>query len=293
MHRHHASRPGTPMPVHHEALVDPFRVIFSAAIPESQKRETITKGIITKADEKAAGVRPYAVLIKPQQVLGWRYKVVNGRPVLTQFRYLETVEEEVGAFGVEQIEQIRVLEIGRWATYRQQKGKKWALHDEGENTLNETIDGQGGGDVIVGGGGADTLTGGAGIDAFIFSRSDSVLDAMDTITDYRASGGSNGGALDIITLTDVEAVVSPQQPVVMDLNSQANLASAVNFMASSNVVDEGLLVFVWGGDTYAYVEQVGSGTEYVDTDWVIKISGTPFTVGTALDTLGIDGIQAI
>lgn len=157
----------------------------------------------------------------------------------------------------------------------------------------ETIDGQGGGDVIIGGGGADTLTGGAGIDAFIFSRSDSVLDAMDTITDYRASGGSNGGALDIITLTDVEAVVSPQQPVVMDLNSQADLASAVNFMASSNEVDEGLLVFVWGGDTYAYVEHVGSGTEYVETDWVIKISGTPFAVGTYLETLGIDGIQAI
>lgn len=98
--------------------------------------ETITKGIITKADEKAAGVRPYAVLIKPQQVLGWRYKVINGRPVLTQFRYIETVEEEVGTFGVEQIEQIRVLEIGRWATYRRQKGKKWALHEEGENTLN-------------------------------------------------------------------------------------------------------------------------------------------------------------
>lgn len=96
------------------------------------------EGVRTQAEEKAAGVRPYAVLIKPQQVLGWRYKVVNGRPVLTQFRFKETVKEESGAFGVETIEQIRVLEIGKWAVYRKEKGSdKWAVHEKGISTLSE------------------------------------------------------------------------------------------------------------------------------------------------------------
>lgn len=95
------------------------------------------EGIRSIADEKAAGLRPYAVLIKPQQVLGWRHKVVNGRPVLTQFRYKETVTEESGAFGVASIEQIRVLEIGKWTTYRKPEGSKgWEIHEEGVSTLS-------------------------------------------------------------------------------------------------------------------------------------------------------------
>jgi hypothetical protein len=85
----------------------------------------------TAADEMAAGVRPYAVLIHPERVLGWR--VEGGR--LAQLRFSESVEVPDGAYGVEIIEQIRVLEPGLWRLYRK-TGGSWSLYDEGRNTLD-------------------------------------------------------------------------------------------------------------------------------------------------------------
>ncbi|MFD1690662.1 DUF4055 domain-containing protein [Azotobacter chroococcum] len=86
----------------------------------------------TRADEIAAGVRPYAVLIKPEQVLGWRSE--GGQ--LTQVRYIEAVEEPDGE-GVACVQQIRVLELGAWRIYRRpDNGGAWVLHDEGTNSLS-------------------------------------------------------------------------------------------------------------------------------------------------------------
>ncbi|MGY2258126.1 DUF4055 domain-containing protein [Pseudomonas sp. SDO55104_S430] len=97
--------------------------------------------IVTKADEQAAGVRPYVVMIRPQQVIGWRSSTVDGAHVLTQFRYMESVEEDDGTFGTKCIDQIRVLEPGKWSTYRkaesgERKGE-WILYDEGGNSLKQ------------------------------------------------------------------------------------------------------------------------------------------------------------
>lgn len=90
------------------------------------------EGVRTQADEQAAGVRPYAVMVKPEQVLGWRSK--GG--VLTMIRYKEVVEEEDGEFGAKCVEQIRVLEPGSWRIYRKgEKAGEWAVHDEGVTSL--------------------------------------------------------------------------------------------------------------------------------------------------------------
>lgn len=85
----------------------------------------------TAADEEAAGVRPYAVLIHPERVLGWRAD--GGR--LLQVRFTESVEVPDGDFGVKVVEQVRVLQPGLWRTYRKQEGGSWALHDEGSTSL--------------------------------------------------------------------------------------------------------------------------------------------------------------
>lgn len=86
----------------------------------------------TRADERAAGVRPYAVMVKGEQVLGWKSKA----GVLTHVRYIEAVEEEDGEFGVEVVLQIRVLEPGLWRTYRaSSKDAQWAVYDEGVTSL--------------------------------------------------------------------------------------------------------------------------------------------------------------
>jgi hypothetical protein len=94
--------------------------------------------IKTKADEIAAKVRPYVIMIRPQQVIGWRSDSVDGKHVLTQFRYMEAVEEPDGEFGTKIIMQVRLLVPGAWATYREKEsdGKKtWVLYEQGENSL--------------------------------------------------------------------------------------------------------------------------------------------------------------
>lgn len=86
----------------------------------------------TRAAEIAAGVRPYAVIVKPEQVLGWRFS--GG--VLVQIRYKEVVEVADGEFGTKCIDQVRVLEPGIWRTYRvAADGGAWAIHEQGTTSL--------------------------------------------------------------------------------------------------------------------------------------------------------------
>ncbi|WP_442594938.1 beta strand repeat-containing protein [Parapusillimonas sp. JC17] len=154
----------------------------------------------------------------------------------------------------------------------------------------DVIDGGAGADTITGGAGADVLTGGAGVDSFSFVKADSVLGTLDVITDYRAASGANAGAADTITITDLTTVASAANTTVLDYTAQASLAAAVNAAATANVTDVGLTVFLFGGNTYAYVEALGAGNTYVATDWIVEITGTPFAAGTAIAGLGIDGV---
>lgn len=111
--------------------VEFFREGLSHGLCHALIDHSRTEGVRTQAEEIAAGVRPYAVLVKPEQVLGWRAK--GGQ--LTMFRYIEIVEEEDGEFGAKCVEQIRVLEPGAWRTYRKAEKGGWGLHDEGANSL--------------------------------------------------------------------------------------------------------------------------------------------------------------
>lgn len=110
--------------------VDWFRTGLSHGLCHALVEYPRADGVSTLAEEQAAGLRPYAVLIKPEQVLGWR---VEGG-VLTQFRYLEVIEEPKGEFGVESVDQVRVLVPGAWRVYRY-VNSGWALHDEGVTSL--------------------------------------------------------------------------------------------------------------------------------------------------------------
>jgi Ca2+-binding RTX toxin-like protein len=143
-----------------------------------------------------------------------------------------------------------------------------------------------GADTISGSTGIDTLTGGAGIDTFTFNAGNrSTLASTDTITDYRAAGA---GA-DIITISDITTVASNIN-TVMDLSAAGGLAAALNILANAATTNNGLGVFIWGGNTYAYIETTGATITYVAGDTVIKLGGTPFTAGTSIVGLGIDGV---
>lgn len=100
-------------------------------------------GLRTKAEENAAGVRPYFVHIHAQSILGWRAERINGVLTLTQLRFLEVVSVPDGDFGETEIEQVRVLYIGGWQVWRESEkadasGKKdWVLHSEGRTSLQK------------------------------------------------------------------------------------------------------------------------------------------------------------
>lgn len=89
----------------------------------------------TQADSIASGARPYWVLIKHDQVLGWRSERVNGSERLTMLRIMESVTVDDGDWGAKDIEQVRVLRPGIWELYRKNEKGEFVLHDEGTTTL--------------------------------------------------------------------------------------------------------------------------------------------------------------
>ena len=151
----------------------------------------------------------------------------------------------------------------------------------------DTIDGGAGADVIVGGGGADSLTGGAGADSFFFLKGHTNKAALATITDYTYAVG--GTSNDKLIIGDVAAAVGTVTKV-QDLSAQATLNEAFDAAALGNTVDNGLIVFIHGGNTYAYVEATGANSTYTAGDFAVKLVGTSLAANTALAGLGFDGL---
>lgn len=107
-----------------------FRVGLSHGLCHALVEYPKAEGVRTKAEEEAAGLRPYVVMVHPMQILGWR----DDGARLTQVRYLESVTESDGDFGDITVEQVRVLEPGTWKIYRRSKDGT-VLHDEGVTSL--------------------------------------------------------------------------------------------------------------------------------------------------------------
>ncbi len=97
------------------------------------------QGAKTAADEARLGVRPYFVHVKHHAILGWRSEKRGGSIILTQLRLMESVEEPDGAFKTKSVQQVRVLEIGKWTTYRKTIANAqeiWVEHASGKTTLD-------------------------------------------------------------------------------------------------------------------------------------------------------------
>jgi hypothetical protein len=96
-------------------------------------------GVATLADEKAAALRPYWVHIKAEQVIGWRFVVVNGKRVLSQVRITESTEEPDGDYGMKEVNRIRVLNRDSFEIWEEQADDKgeseWVMIQEGALTL--------------------------------------------------------------------------------------------------------------------------------------------------------------
>jgi hypothetical protein len=92
----------------------------------------------TVADEQKAGIRPYFVHVAHDAILGWKTERVGGKLRLTQLRILESIEEPDGHFAVKTVEQVRVLEPGKWSLWRKAKADdndSWATVKDGTTTI--------------------------------------------------------------------------------------------------------------------------------------------------------------
>lgn len=151
----------------------------------------------------------------------------------------------------------------------------------------DSLDGGAGADLLVSGGGGDTITGGAGADRIFFLKAQSNAATLSTITDYTYAVG--GTSNDTLILGDV-ATAAGTVTTVQDLSAEASLTAALNKAALNNAVGNGLSVFVYGGDTYAYVETTGATGTYQAADFVVKLTGTPLAAGTAIAGTGFDAV---
>lgn len=96
------------------------------------------KNIKTKRDETEAGVRPYWVLYRADEIIGYRTQMDAGAEILTQLRVLQTISEDDGEFEELETQQVRVYSrdennkvtcrLFRPADPEKPDGD-WALHD--------------------------------------------------------------------------------------------------------------------------------------------------------------------
>jgi hypothetical protein len=113
-----------------------FVLVDAPPLPKDENGNPIQT---TAAEDQVLGRRPYWVHIPFGSVLGALFENVNGTKILTQFRWVEVVDEQTSEYETESIQQIRVLSIGGWEIWREyiKDGKKeWLLYDFGTTGLD-------------------------------------------------------------------------------------------------------------------------------------------------------------
>lgn len=96
----------------------------------------------TLADDNRDNIRPYWILIKPENLIFAESQIVNGREMLTHVRILETIVSRVG-FTEVITDRIRVLEPGHFAIFekvflnKSRSKFKWVIIESGETGLDE------------------------------------------------------------------------------------------------------------------------------------------------------------
>ena len=109
--------------------------------PKTAGLSSRADGTLTERDVKQANIRPYARLVMPHDVIGWIVERVNNVDKLVQVRIREVAMARDGAYGVTEVERVRVLEPGRYELWEklasnQSRKSDWVLIDEGVNSLS-------------------------------------------------------------------------------------------------------------------------------------------------------------
>ena len=135
---------------------------------------------------------------------------------------------------------------------------------------NDTINGQAGDDRIVGGAGSDTLTGGADNDTFVF---DSAPNAVDSITDFNASGSLASGDMVELSLAVFAGITTAPGSVLSSSEFASSVGGGVN-----DVVAAGVRVIYDSvtGNLYYDADGQGSGGRTLVAKLVLTDPGDTF-----------------
>lgn len=90
---------------------------------------------LSQAEEERRNIRPYLVRIGAERLIGWRAKFLNGVWTLTQVRFFEDFSEDDGEYGAKTARQIKVINEKTFEVHREGADGKWAIVEQGANTL--------------------------------------------------------------------------------------------------------------------------------------------------------------
>lgn len=87
----------------------------------------------TRAQDEELGLRPYVRTIQAKNLIGWKHRMVNGKPILDEIRIAETVttpdpEDVFNEISVPQIRQVKPFVHWLWQEVKNQDGKtEWQV----------------------------------------------------------------------------------------------------------------------------------------------------------------------
>jgi len=87
------------------------------------------EGVTSAADEARFNIRPYWVHVDAENILNWSYETVGGKKVLSHVSIYEVVQEPIGRFGEQSVEQVRVLYRGAYDIYRKNEQGAYSLYE--------------------------------------------------------------------------------------------------------------------------------------------------------------------
>lgn len=104
------------------------------------------KGVKTVADAKAAGIRPYALIIPSCCMLDVQSELQGGKRVITLMRFMECIQVKDGQWGYKEEDQVRVLarqpngaitfEVWKEREDATTKVKEWYKDEEGQTGMD-------------------------------------------------------------------------------------------------------------------------------------------------------------
>ncbi len=100
-----------------------------AYVDMQKKVEEVTN----QATESQMGIRPYVVVVEPENIINYTYETINGNTILTQVTIKQVVSKQVGRYTQEKVCQYRVFNIGKYEVY----SEDMELIESGTTGLNQ------------------------------------------------------------------------------------------------------------------------------------------------------------